>query len=234
MNSIPEYDEWQADPTPDNMARVVKVLEPTINSEIQRYTGPKPVLRGRAKVLTAKAIRNYDPTHGAQLRSWVVTQLQPLSRYGQQMRPVHASEMAIRQAAEANRISGELSDELGRDATLEEVADATGLSKQRIKQLRERVTATVNEGMFDTQDDESNAGLPGTGQSDVLGAAEDIVYDSLTPRDKSIYDWKAGRHGKTQLANQVIAKRLGVTPALVSQRSQQIAMQIRNIALKGL
>lgn len=232
--TIPEYDNWLADPTPDNMARVVKVLEPIVNSEVQRYAGPKPVLRSRAKMLTTSAIKSYSPNQGTQLKSWVVTQLQPLSRYGQQMRPVHASELAIRQAAEANRVREELGMELGREPEDEELADATGLSTARLKLLRKRVTATLNEGSFETEDDETNMGMPGTSEPDRVGAAEDIVYNSLTPRDREIYDWKTGRHGKSQIANQLIAKRLGVTPALVSQRSQQIAMQIQDIAIRGL
>jgi hypothetical protein len=65
---------------------------------------------------------------------------------------------------------------------------------------------------------------------DVLGTAEEMVYDSLTQRDRLIYDWKTGKHGKPTLSNQQIAKRLGVTPALISQRSQQIALQIQDLA----
>jgi len=231
---IPEYDEWLANPNPDNMAKVVKALEPTLTSEVQRYSGPKPVLRSRAKMLAATAVKSYNPAQGAQLRSWVVTQLQPLSRYGQQMRPVHASELAIRQAAEANRIREEMALDLGREPEDDEVADAVGISPARLRQLREKVTATMSEGAFDVADEDSSPGLPGTNEPDRIGAAEDIVYNSLTERDRMIYDWKTGRNGKTQLANQLIAKRLGVTPALISQRSQQIAEQIQDIATKGL
>ena len=87
MNMV-EYDEWVNDPSPDNMAKLVDTLKPTINSEVQRYKGPRPLLRARGKGLTIKAIRSYDPSRGAQLRSWVVTNLQPLTRYGQQLRPI--------------------------------------------------------------------------------------------------------------------------------------------------
>ena len=51
-----EYDKWLSDPTPENMSGIIKVMEPTINSEVQRYTGPKPLLRGKAKSLTINAI----------------------------------------------------------------------------------------------------------------------------------------------------------------------------------
>ena len=229
----PQYDAWMVDPSPDNMAKVVESLEPAINSEIQRYSGPKPLLRSKAKTLAIQAVKKYDPSRGAQLRSWVVTQMQPLSRYGQQLRPIHASEMAIRQAAELNRVSNELSDDIGHIPTHEELADETGLSVKRIKMLRRTVIPVVSEGTLAgnvTEDEGPN--LPGTNQSNVLGNAEEIVYDSLNDRDKSIYDWKIGKHGKSVLSNMEIAKRLGVTPALISQRSEQVASQIRDLAMR--
>lgn len=231
--SMPEYDSWIEDPTPETLSGIVTALEPTMNAEVQRYTGPKPILRSRAKMLAIKAIRSYDPTRGAHLRSWVVTQLQPLSRYGQQLRQVHASETAIRQAAEVNRIREELSDELGRDPSVAELADKTGISVARINKVRQTVKPTVSESAFSPNADEV-ASLPGTVSVDRVGMAEEIIYDSLNPRDKMIYDLKTGKHGKAQLTNQEIAKRLGVTPALVSQRSGNIGMQINDIVQRGL
>ena len=231
---LPEYDMWADDPTPENLANVITALEPTINSEVQRFSGPKPLLRGRAKTLAVKAIRTYDPASKAQLRSWVITQLQPLARYGQQLRPVHAAEVAIRQAAEVNRIRGELGDELDRDPSPQELADATGISVTRIRKLREQVKPALTESVFTTGDSEDVSRLPGTTLPNRLDTAEEVVYDSLDPRDKRIFDWKTGKHGKPALLNQEIAKRLGVTPAMISQRSQQIALQIRDLHTKGI
>ena len=230
-----EYDTWVAKQTPENMAQVLKALEPTINAEIQRFPGPKPLLRSRARSLAVKAVRTYTPTEGAQLRSWVVTQLQPLTRYSQQLRPVRAPEVAIRQAAELNRRRTELSDELGHDPSDEELADATGISVRRIRNVTRMVKPVLAEGtVSEPADEDSTGALPGTIQSNKLSTTEEAVYDSLTTRDRLIFDWKTGKHGKTMLSNQEIAKRLGVTPALISQRSQQIAMQIQDLTAKGI
>lgn len=230
-----EYDTWLADPTPDNLAQVVRSFDPVINSEIQRFPGPKPLLRSKARALAIKAVKTYRPTEGAQLRSWVVTQLQPLARYGQQLRPVHAPEVAIRQAAEVNRVRGEMSDEFGRDPTDDELADQVGISVKRIKDVRRMVKPTVAEGsMAEPADEDSTPGLPGVSHINKLNVTEEAVYDSLSPRDRSIFDWKTGKHGKVLLSNQEIARRLGVTPALISQRSQQIAMQIQDLHERGI
>lgn len=223
------YDKWMTDPTPENMAEIVKSMEPTINSEVQRYTGPKPLLRGKAKALTINAIKSYKPGQGTQLRSWVVTSLQPLSRYGQQLRPVHASEVAIRQAAQVNRVREEMLDETGHDPTPEELADQTGISVIRIKKLRQQVKPTISESAFDVSNDPNSPGLPGTIAPDRIGMAADMVYHSLSERDKQIHDFKTGKHGVPAISNQEIAKRLGVSPALISQRTAQIAAQIQDL-----
>lgn len=221
--------------TPETRAALLQEMMPAINSEIQRFTGPKPLLRSRAKVLALKAFDSFDPNAGAQLRSWVVTQLQPLSRYGQQMRPVRAPEMAIRQAAEVNRVRQELTDVLGRDPEDEEVADEVGISVKRVRDVQRMVRPAIAEGgMAEPQDEDAVAGLPGVSTTNKLTLATEAVYDSLTARDKAIFDWKTGGHGKQAIPNQEIAKRLGVTPALISQRSQQIAEQIQLTHSRGV
>jgi RNA polymerase primary sigma factor len=138
--------------------------------------------------------------------------------------------MAIRQSAEVNRIRQEFADTEGRDPTDEELSDHIGISVQRIKNVRKMVRASVSEGgMSEPADEDSIAASPGVSTANKLTVAEEAVYDSLSPRDKAIFDWKTGKNGKTLLSNQVIAQRLGVTPALISQRSQQIAMQIQDL-----
>ena len=177
-----------------------------------------------------KAIKSYNPAAGAQLRSWVTTQLQPLARYGQQMRPVKAPEVAIRQAAQINRVTMEMSDTLGRDPTDDEIADEVGISAKRVRNLKSMVTPSVSEGTMSAAEDEDMVqGLPAVSQPDRLKFTEEVVYEALGDRDKMIFDLKTGKHGRTMLSNQEIARRLGVTPALISQRSLAIATQIADV-----
>ena len=226
--STPEYKAWMKNPTPENMSAIVDAMAPLVNSEIQRYNGPKPLLKTKAKSLTVSAIKSYDPKSGAQLPSWVVTQLQPLSRYGQKLRPIHASEAVIRQAAELNRLETELSDELDHNPTEEELADKSGISVAKIRRIKSSVPAVLPASAFDTADENETSNLPAVTVPNRMGTAEDAVYESLGARDKAIFDLKTGRGGQT-LTNEQIAKRLGVTPALISQRSKYVADQINGL-----
>ena len=235
MATTAEYDQWRQDPRPENMAKVLNSMAPIINSEIQRFPGPKPLLRSRARALAVKAVRTYDPNSQAQLHSWVVTQMQPLARYGQQMRPLHAPEVAIRQAAEISRHQKELADSLGHDPTDEELADRVGIPVKRIQAVRQLVRPSMSESSLQAPDDsEEAAALPGVTTTNQLPIVEEAVYDSLGPRDRAIFDLKTGRNGQAALQNQEIAKRLGVTPALISQRSQWIAQQIQELHQRNI
>jgi len=226
-----EYDAWLADPTPDTMAGVVKALDPVLVTEVQHYSGPKPLLRAKAKSLAVKAVKSYDPAQGAQLRSWVTTQLKPLSRYSQRMRSVQVSEMASRQAAELHTMGQRLAEDLGREPTDDELADSTGLSLRRIEYLKSNVKPSLTESQLTKPTSEGEEGaLPAVTTSNVAQLSADAVYQGLGPREKAIFDWKTGAHGKQQLSNQDIARRLGVTPALVSQISERISKQIQDVS----
>jgi len=223
------YTRWTVDPSSDNMAKIVDSLAPTINSEVQRYTGPKPLLRTQAKQLAIGAVKSYNPAAGAKLNSWVVTQLQPLTRYGRETgNSVHISELAYRQSAEVNHLREEMAEDNGREPTDEQLADAAGISVARIQGLKDHRRAVVSDSAF-TNTDSPEAIEPSvniTGSDPALITATEMVYAGLDQRDQMIYDLKTGKHGKKLMDNQTIARRLGVTPALVSQRSAMISQLI--------
>ena len=212
------------------MGNILKELEPTLVTESMRYGGG-PVIKSKAKVLALRAIQNYDPNSGAKLRSWVVTNMQPLARYRQGLAPVRMPEAASSRAAELNRMHKEFKDEFDRDPTHEELADKSGVNVKRVKDLMERSRATISESALTAGMDADmlSGGLPaihseGTSMSDV----GEEVYKGLDARSKAIYDFSTGLHGKTTLQKTEIAKRLGVSPAFVSQQSEIIARSIQD------
>jgi DNA-directed RNA polymerase specialized sigma subunit len=223
------YNRWAQDQTPQNMATIIESLNPTLNAEIQRYPGPKPLLKTQAKKLAVKAVRTYDPMAKAKLRSWVVTQLQPLNRYGRSVSsPVRASELAVRQAAEIDSVRRRLVDELGDNPTDEQLADEVGISVRRIRKLRDTVKPVLSEEAFRSEEggEVFEPAVQETGTPPELDTATQMVYHSLEDRDRKIFEWKTGYNGTPVIDNMSIAKRLGVSPAFVSQRSAAITQQI--------
>ena len=232
MNEIQDrYTEWLADQTPANMAKVLGSMDYIVNTEVHRYPGPKALLRGKAKKLAVDAVKSYDPASGAKLPSWVTTQMQQLSRYGNTLqRPVKTPEVALRQAAEINARRQELTDELGDAPTDEQLADVTGLSIRRIQSLQKMVRPSVGEASLESDGEGGEAAVyPAVDEEGDprFREAVEMVYAGLDPRDKMIYDLKTGRNGQPSVDNASIAKRLGVSAGLISQRSLDITNRIR-------
>jgi len=223
------YADWAADPTPANLKTVLDGLDPTINAEVQRFSGPKPLLRSRARLLAIKAVRSYDPASGAKLRSWVVTQLQPLSRYNNSLKPVYAPEDAARKSYAVAQARARFLDEYGRDPTDDELADEVGISVARLRKVRQMTPATMNEPTNEGADDETTPDLA-IYRSNPVPSARDAVYDALGARDRRIFDLRTGSHGSRETACKDIAALLNVSPAFVTQRSNAIAERIRDLS----
>lgn len=219
------YAAWAADPTPENLKAVLDDLEPTINAEVQRFSGPKPLLRSRARALAVKAVRSYDPASGARLRSWVVTQLQPLSRYNNALKPVYVPEDAARKSYAVSRARESFVDEYGRDPTDEELADRVGISVARLRKVQRMTPAVVNEPQAAGEEDD-NVPDYAIYRSNPVQAASDAVYDGLGERDRRIFDLRTGSHGQAAMSGQDIAALLKVSPAFVTQRANDIADRI--------
>ena len=219
------YAAWAKDPTPERLKAVLDDLDPTISAEVQRFSGPKPLLKSKARALAVKAIRSFDPAGGTRLRSWVVTQLQPLSRYNNSLKPIYVPEEGSRKAYAVAQARERFVDETGRDPSDEELADRVGISVKRLNAVRKAVPATVNEPQAEDGDDDT-APEYAVYRSDELRAASEAVYESLSDRDKLLFDLRTGLHGQTAASGLEIAKRLGVSPALVTQRANAIAQRI--------
>jgi DNA-directed RNA polymerase specialized sigma subunit len=218
------------------MSAVLTTLAPTLNSEVQRYGGSKPLLRSKAKALAVKAVKSYDPASAAKLNSWVVTQLQPLSRYGRESsEPVRVGETAYRQNAALLKATAELEDEQGDVPSDQQLADRMGIPPSRIQKIRDMNRAVIYEGQAEQVTDDGGAGesVNPTGTDPILAEATELVYASLGQRDQVIFDLKTGGHGRKQLDNKSIARRLGVSPAFISQRSAMIGKMFSETANIG-
>ena len=215
------YSTWQTDPTPEHLGAVLRELSPIITQEIHRYAGPKPILRSRARVLALDAIRRYDPNRGVPLGAYIRQQLQPLSRYSSNLRPVSVSEALVQRAAQLNTQREQLALKLHRDPTDEELADATGVSVPKIRKYRSQVPAVASESSLVNEQGETT--LPSHQTSVHMRESAEATYQDWDEQDRQIYDWRVNQ----DLPTTEIAKRLKLSPSAISQRSARMADQIQ-------
>jgi len=113
-----------------------------------------------------------------------------------------------------NQAEEELRGEFGRDATLDELARATGFNLAEITGLKQSRKRDVNV-----------ANLPFAPMlvEDVNDEWVHIVYHDLTQRDRFILEHKTGFGGKTVMSTEEIAKALGISPSTVANRVKIIS-----------
>ena len=223
----PVYEQWRADPSPENNTAMLKAVRPVIDSAV-RPLGNSPALHGRAKQLVLSGLRTYDPQR-ASLRTHLMTQLQGLRRIaGQQSQPIRIPERVVLDNMRLNRATAELTDTLYRDPTDDELADFTGMSPRRIVRLRQQ-SRPVAESAATMIDEEGNENTPGVVNDTPQAILQEYVRAELSPSDQLLLDYATGNAGRERLPGHVIAAKLGISPSAVSQRLAKIQNRFRTL-----
>ena len=115
----------------------------------------------------------------------------------------------------------DITHEIGREPTDRELADRSGISLKRMTHVRSYNPA-VAEGTLEGASGEVFGGTRGMGLPEAASVWQRLVYEDLSPRDQKIMEHSMGMHGRKPMANQDIARKLGVSPGAISQRKKII------------
>lgn len=222
------YARWQADPSQKNLAEVTKSLRPTIDSVIASMgDAGNPHVRSRANVVAAKAIKSYDPTQGASLATYVSGQLRQLSRDVRKSNNVLSIPEGVQLDGYAlYRAEQQFMEEHDREPTVQELADKSHLSVKRIKQIRQKLRATMTDGAATGEDGSS---LAAGEETDHSTEAMDYVYNDSDVTDQKLLEYTTGYGGETPLSNAEIMRKLKLTPVQLTRRKARLSMRIMNI-----
>lgn len=223
------YDVWRAAKTKSNLFAVVKDLEPTIGSVLASMGGGgNPGLRGKARVVAAKAVQTFDPAAGAALPTWVSQQLRQLSRdIRKSNTDIHVPDGVMMDAYAIHRAESELEDELGREPTVEEVSDRAHLSVKRVADVRRKNRRQSSESAATAGDEVAAVG----GISiDHYPEAMDYVYRESDTNDRKLMEYTVGYGGAKVLGSKEIMGRLRLTPTQLTRRKARLSMRIIEVA----
>jgi RNA polymerase sigma factor (sigma-70 family) len=228
------HSQWAKGKKSEDLQKIIDELASDIDKAVYAYSGLNsgPAVKSKAKVLATKAVKRYDPKSGTSLKSWVYTQLQPLSRYSRDLSPSPMPERAYQQLSAIKRHEVEFYENKGRPPSDAELADLTSMSVKQIQKIKEMEKKTYNESYAAYSGD-----TPATSQE--ITAIEntnfkknvlDTLYSSLTPQEQLILEHKLGYNDKRILSNNDLAKKLGISPGRVSQLTTQLSKKLEEYA----
>jgi DNA-directed RNA polymerase specialized sigma subunit len=214
------FHAWKANPTPEANAQILKTLHPVIEQGVKAHVGDaNPLMMSRARKLALNGLRSYDPAR-SRLKTHLYTQLQGMKRIArQQGQVIQAPERVQLDAYHLKNHEQELSDSLGRDPSDAELADHTGFSLKRIAHVRQ-FQPGVSEGTMDAVAPNMGIGMQAPSKSHETWVQ--MVYEDLPVLDQRILEHTLGLHGRPQMSNQALARKLGRSPGAISQRKARI------------
>lgn len=228
------YQTWKKTNKTQDINSMLDYLNSDIDKAVYAYSGLNagPAVKSRAKLLAVKAIKNYDPKSASSLRSWVYTQLQPLSRYSRELAPAPMPERTLQQLSSLKRYENEFYENKGREASDAELADLVGVSLKQIGKIRSLDKKTYSESFtaFTGENPVTAQELIATPSSKVKEDTLAAMYNSLTPQEQVIIEHKLGYNNKKILSNNEIAKKLKMSPGRVSQLTSMLANRLDEYA----
>ncbi len=221
------YDLWNQKQTPENLAGVVTHLQPTIDGVLRSIsTDQDRALRGKARVLAARAVKTYDPRYGAALPTWVSQQLQPLKRFKRtSLMPVRVPERIQLDALSLMQAEQEFKEKHDREPDVEELADFAKMPIRRIQAIKQTFRRVAPASAFG-----ENPSMPEAQQTDHSDEALEYVYRDADRIDRRIIEMKTGYGGNFDpMEPSAIALRLQLSPVQLSRRSARMAAKLQEL-----
>lgn len=221
------YDKWKMAPSPDSMSEVLKSSQPLIDAAVRTHASTRsPLLNSHARIITAEAVKSYDPASKASLQTWISSNLRGLARYSQSLSPIRVPERVAYDRRNMERTEKSLYDDLGRTPTETEIGDQSGLGIKRIRELRKVTKPVVSES--ELTDDDGAGYLPGVRSNDPESVFAEYVYHDLDPVSQRVYDLLLGRETGSPVGVTEAAKILKLSPGAISQRASKISAKLES------
>lgn len=220
--------DWQKTRDPTTFANLIIRYQPVVNSVVNKYrtVGLAPAtLRAQATTQLIKAFDSYNPDKGTQPTTHIWNNLQKVQRMASEsLMSGHIPENRNLKKATFNIVKDNLTEQLGRDPAVDEMADELKWNKKEVgrmmNELKGEITASNAE--FDFYGNATTS----TGKDKELA---DYLYTELTGPQKVIFEHTFGYGGKELLNNKEIAGRLRMNEMAVHRMKKQMSERIQEM-----
>lgn len=190
------------------------------------------------------AVDRFDPRRGAKLSTYAAQWIkQAINRaLAEQSRTVRVPSQMAAKVTRMRRVSAQLSDELGREATEEEISEELGIAAEKIARLKTigsrpaSLDAPVADDGEDAlsemiADEQAPTPLELLSEKDFLGEIETVLR-SLHKREATIIEHRFGLHGLAAKTLEQVSELIGVTRERVGQLETAALAKLRRAFTK--
>lgn len=232
-----ELELWRQYKAGDDSAKVQLLgsLQPVIKSQVNRFRNsglPVHALELEGKRLANIALNSFDPDK-AQLNTHVMNNLKKLSRFSTTYQNIgHIPEPRVLLLGKYNTVYANLEDELGREPTINELADHMHVPPAEINRLQLELR---NDLQMELPADDAEEGgffmyVAPDMEDPKKREAIEFVYFDADPINKKIMEYRIpGIGGSEKLTDTQIKAKLGLTETEYKKRRNQIAEQIKEL-----
>ncbi len=222
-----------------NLRLVVKIAH-----DFSNYGLPLLDLVSEGNIGLMKAVERFDPKKGGKLStyaSWWIKQSikRALANQSKTIRlPVHL----VDKIAKIRRVAGQMTEELGRDPTNEELAEELGLDPAKVAHLKNvGVRPASLDAKLHPDDDTAFGDLVGDERAEDPFAAlrdkdlrEEVgdLLDVLDPRERKIIAFRYGLGGSRERTLEEVGRKFGVTRERIRQLQNVALLKMRKALRK--
>lgn len=229
------YKRWVSTKDPNDFHLVLRSLKPTIEYSLSTYQAKgDPYIESKAKLITAKAVKDFDPEYKVSLPTFVNSQLRKLTRVVRESRsPIKIPERLIYESAELKEAEQEFINKKGREPDVQELSDFAKIPIERIEYIRKKALKQVSEGQYFTADDEgqeSQTSVEDTSKEMPNTVREALSYTHANSdhRERKILEWSTGFGGAPILKPADIAQKLNISQSQVSRITAKLAVDVES------
>lgn len=215
------YHTWSQTQSKTDLGNLVHHLTPLIYTEVSRASGtlPTAALAGEAKIWAAKAIKSFDPSKGFALSTHVASYIRKVRRmnykYQNVVRPPENMRTEFRHYSKAVT---NLSDELNREPTEDEIARNLGWTKGKVVKFRDRTFKDLIES--------GNEKPTEVTQFSDRKLLIETLLDRLTPDERFLIE------KKDELSSPEMAKALNVNINRLNYLQKKLKTKLEDIKLE--
>jgi len=219
---------WQENPNdPIATQEMMRDIDPIIQSYVNKWSMggnvPRVALEMRAKTLALKALKDFDPNRGVNVKTYLYSRMAPISRLvyaNQNMGKI--PEARIMLIGKYKNSRQRLMDDLGREPSTAEIADHMSVPMKHVSLLESELKPEFPDNPL-----MGYAVL--TEEEDLPKRGMEYIYLELSPREQIVMEHWLGMHGKRRVqSNDTLASKSRLTANQVRSLKTRISNRMRD------